>query len=206
MEVGTELNIQIKGANTRFKSELLGKDEGQYLILRMPTLASLGEATSSLFRGNEIIVRYVHKGTAFGFQSRIKYVIFNPIKLVFIEFPKKFENLDIRKKRVDCFLPANIKVSEAIIEGYITNISNDGCQFNVETSNLGNNINNLQVDKKINIGFQLPGVEKELLVTALQKNVKKNAKNVSMGLVFEDMDDDVKVKFQDFYSRAIKEL
>lgn len=203
METGTTLKIQVKGANTRITSELIGIEEGEYLIIKMPPLHTLGDTKTLLYKGTDIVVRYLLKGTVFGFQSVITDLISTPKKLIFIEYPKKFDNYELRtNKRMDCYLPASINISNDIIEGSITDISKEGCQFIVETSKVVNRTMLLQIDNKIDIRFQLPGVEKKLIATAQQKNVKKDKNSVNIGIWFTNMDAEIQTIFYDFLTKA----
>lgn len=203
MNVGTIFRIKIKGAKRRLTSELIGIEEGEYLIIKMPPLHSMDNIANLLYNGTDITVKYVHKGTVFGFQSCILDLIYKPFKLVFIEYPKKIESYDFRgHKRVRCFLPANVKIAEHIIQGCITDIGKAGCLFDIETPKLEKSINLLELDNKISVGFLLPGIEKELTVTAKQRSIKKDNKNASIGIEFVKMDSEVQAKLFDFLSIA----
>lgn len=203
MEIGTILQIQISGTNARIKSELIGIEKKKYLIIKMPPVKALGNTLNTFYKGNDIVIRYLYKGTVFGFQTQIVNTIFDPAKLIFVKYPKKFENYELRNnKRIDCYLPAGIKISDNTIEGRITDISREGCQFIVETSKIINSVKILQIEAEIGVCFQLPGVEKEFIITAQQKNIKRDRNNVNIGLWFINMDADVQAKFYGFLSQA----
>ena len=112
----------------------MGIEDGKYLIAKLPPLHTMKNVSNLLVNGNEIAVKYTYKGTIFGFQSRIIDLIHKPFKLVLIEYSDKIDSYDFRgNKRVECLLPANIKIAEQIIEGSITDISRAGCLFAIET-------------------------------------------------------------------------
>ncbi len=164
---------------------------------------TLGNIRSMFYKGNDIIIRYLYKGTVFGFKTQIVDIIFDPTKLVFVEYPKKLENYELRNnKRIACYLPASVIISDNTIEGCITDISRDGCQFIVETSKIINSIKLLQIEGEIVVRFQLPGAEKEFILKAQQKNVKRDRNNVNIGIWFTDMKADVQAKFCAFLSQA----
>ncbi len=203
MNIGVILRLQIKGAKRRLSSELIGIEDGKYLIVKMPPLHTMENVSTLFIKGNEIAVKYMYKGTIFGFQSKIIDLIYNPFKLVFIEYPEKIESYDFRgNKRVECFLPANIRVAERKIEGCITDISKAGCLFDIETPELEDSINLLEINNEICVGFHLPGVEEELGVTAKQRSIKKDAENVRIGIEFVKMDSEVQAKLFEFLSMA----
>ncbi len=201
MHIGTTLKIQLEGSQSRLTSELIGVDEGKYLIINMPPIQSMGNAAGSIYKGGTIVVRYVHKGTVFGFKSRITHFITTPVKLIFIDYPKKIENQNLRAhKRIDCYLPANAKIADNTVEGTVTDLSKEGCLFTAKRMNIEKSADQLQIDNEIGISFQLPGVEEKLDIPGKQKNIKKDRDNVQIGILFSDMGIEVQEKLYDFLS------
>lgn len=199
LNIGITFRMHLKGVKRRLSSELIGIEDGKYLIVKIPPMHTMYNISSLLHNGNDVAVKYMYKGTIFGFQSKIIDLIYNPFKLVFIEYPEKIESFDFREhKRVECFLPANIRIAEHKIEGCITDISKAGCLFDIETPKLEDSINLLELNKEICVGFHLPGVEEELRVTAKQGSIKKDAENVRIGIEFVNMDSTVQSKLFDF--------
>ena len=205
MEVGFTLKIQFKDADTRLTSELVGKSDGKYLIIKMPPIHVMGDTYELIYKGNEVIIRYLQNGTIFGFKSRIKDFILSPEKLIFLEYPKKIENHELRtNKRIDCFLPANIGTKDClgIIRGSIIDISKEGCSFSVEALKTQAKINLLDINSTIVVNFQIPGVENELTTEAIVKNIKKDKDKINVGFWFINMDNEVQAKFFDFLLTA----
>jgi c-di-GMP-binding flagellar brake protein YcgR len=203
MKLGTTLNIQIKGSQSRLTSEVIGVVEGEYLIIRMPPLNSTGDTSNLPSEGNTVIVRYLYEGTVFSFKSRISHFITAPGKLIFIEYPEKIENQNLRAhKRIDCYLPANIKVADNTIGVAISDISRGGCEVTVEKLKIENSPGLLGVDNEIGVSFKLPGVEKILTATGKQKYIKKDKDNVHIGILFSDLGIEVQEILYDFLSTA----
>ncbi len=203
MKVGTTLNIRIAGSQRRLTSEVIGVVEGKYLIIRMPPLQSMGDVTRVLYNGKTIIIRYLHKGTVFSFKSRISHFITAPGKLIFIDYPEKIENQNLRAhKRIDCYLPANVKVADNTIGVTIADISRGGCKVTVEKLKIENSSGLLEVDNEIGVSFQLPGVEKMLTATGKEKYIKEDTDNVSIGVEFNNMDNETQERLYGFLSTA----
>jgi c-di-GMP-binding flagellar brake protein YcgR len=204
MKIGATLKLQIGGTDARLTSELIGVEEDKYLIIRMPPVPSVGTVSnllSLLYKGNTVVVRYLHKGTIFGFKSCIYHVITDPVKLIFLEYPKKVEDYNLRAhRRVDCYLPASVGVAGNTIEGAITDISREGCHFTVEKSKVKRLI--LQIDKEVDISFQLPGVGEKLTIAAKQKTIKKDKNSINIGVEFINMDNKTEERIYDFLSTA----
>ncbi len=204
MEIRTTLKIQIEGTKIRMTSELIGVETGEYLVIKMPTVQFAGNLSSLLYKGNSIIIRYLHKGTIFGFKSHISHVITNPAKLIFIEYPKRIESHDLRAhKRLDCYLPANAKIMGNKIVGTITDVSREGCHFIIDTEKAKvENSLILQVGNEIGVSFQLPGASAKLTVTGKQKNIKKDRDSVNIGVEFNSMDIETQERLHDFLATA----
>ena len=203
MYIGTILRIQIEGTRRRLSCELIGVEDGKYLIVKMPSLHIMESVSNLLVNGNEITAKYMHKGTMFGFQSTIIDLIQKPFKLVFIKYPDKTDSYDVRgNKRVECFLPASLKIAEQILEGSITDISRAGCLFTIDTDEHESLINMLKLSNDIKTGFYLPGISEELSADADQKSIKIDTDGSSVGIEFVEMDASVKTKLIDFLAKA----
>ena len=205
MKIGATLKLQIGGTDARLTSELIGVEEDKYLIIRMPPIPSVSTVSnflSLLYKGNTVVVRYMHKGTLFGFKSCVYHFMVDPVKLIFLEYPKKVEDHNLRAhRRVNCYLPASVGVAGNTMEGAITDISREGCHFTVEKSKVKGRLI-LQVDKGIDISFQLPGVGKKLTIAAKQKTIKKDKNNINIGVEFINMDNKTEERLYDFLSTA----
>ena len=202
MEIGTTLKVQIEGTKSRMTSELIGVETGEYLVIKMPSVQFMGSLSSLLYRGNSIIIRYMQKGTIFGFKSHISHVITNPAKLIFIEYPKRIESHDLRgHKRLDCYLPANVRIMNSTIAGTITDVSKEGCHFIIEKAKVENSLI-LQIGNEIGVSFQLPGVAEKLTVAGKQKNIKKDRDSVNIGIEFNSMDIETQERLYGFLATA----
>jgi c-di-GMP-binding flagellar brake protein YcgR len=202
MQIGTTLEIQIEKTDPRLTCELFAVEEGKFLIIKMSPFQSLQNATRLVHKGTSIAVRYMHEGTVFGFKSLILHFMVEPAKLIFIKYPDEIESYDLRvHKRIYCYLPANVRIADKAIEGTIIDISKEGCQFSVKNAKAENSLK-LHVDNEISVSFQLPGVEKELIIAGEQKNIKKDRDSVSIGIKFSNMNIEVQEKLYDFLSKA----
>lgn len=203
IETGITLRIDIENGNDSISCVLIGIEEKKYLIVRTPPLHTLGKSSDLLINGNEIYVKYVYKGTIYGFHSKIIDHIYKPFKLLFIEYPERIESYDFRgNKRVECYLPAFIKISGQNIEGSINDISKAGCLFDLKLPELEKFKNLLESNEEIIINFQLPGIEDTLNVTAKHRSLKKEPKKARIGIEFVYMESNDKAKLTDFLAKA----
>jgi c-di-GMP-binding flagellar brake protein YcgR len=202
MKVGIELEIQIEGVKGRLKGELIAVEEDKFLIIKLPSFQSLGNAAKLTYAGTNIIIRYIHDGTMFGFKSSVLHFMFEPIRLVFIKCPKKIESQDLRThKRISCYLPANVIIIDQKIEGAIIDISRNGCYFTTNKAKVENN-QILQVGNEISVIFYLPGEAEELTIAGKQKTTKTDKDSVNIGIEFDNMSIKVEEKLYGFLLTA----
>ncbi len=203
MEIGMTLRIEIEGDEEVIACVLIGIENEKYLIFRTPPLHALDNSSYPLNKEKEIYVKYVHKGTIFGFQSKVIDSIYEPYKLLFVEYPEKIESYDFRgNKRVECCLPAFIRIADRRIEGSITDISKAGCLFENKISEFEKCKNLFESNKEIDIVFQLPGIKEALSAKAKQRSTKTNKSMAMIGIEFVYMENKDKTKLFDFLSKA----
>ncbi len=207
MNIGTKLNIEFIEKKMRLSSKLVGIEEDKYIIIKIPSMLT---GLDILNKGNGIIVKYLEKGTAFVFTSYILQLISSPEMLLFVEYPKKIEDHNIRdKQRLDCYLPAHIipdgGSGKYDIEGAVTDISKGGCKFIALKESLRDNDIQLEIDSEVLISFNLPGLEQPLTATMLAKNkyFSKSVDSLNIGFRFTKMDEKVKTKLVYFLSSVV---
>lgn len=203
MDVGIKLEIQFKGGGTQLTSELTGVEDDKYLMIKWPTVDPKVDASNLIRKGNTVFVKYLHEGVEFSFQSHILEVISNPAKLIFIKYPENTEVNVLREhRRIDCYLPASVRIADNKIKGAITNISKIGVLFVAEIPADDNTINQLETCNEIGLTFQLPGVQSELTITVKLRNITKDKDKVRMGIEYGKMDVEIQTKLFDFLSTA----
>jgi len=203
MDVGTKLEIQFKGGGTQLTSELTGVEDDKYLMIKWPTVDPKVDASNLIRKGNTVFVKYLHEGVGFSFQSHILEVISNPAKLIFIKYPENTEVNVLREhRRIDCYLPASVRIADNKIKGAITNISRIGVLFVAEIPADDNTINQLETSNEIGLTFQLPGMQRELTMTVKLRNITKGKDKVLMGIEYGKMDVEIQTKLFGFLSTA----
>ncbi len=205
MDIGINFRVEIEGYEESISCVLIGIENGKYLIIRTPPLHTLGNASRSLIKEQEIYVKYVYKGTISGFQSKIIDNIYEPFKLLFIEYPEKIECYDFRgNRRVECYLPAFVRILERRIEGSITDISKAGCLLDIKMPDFEDCKNLFDNNEEIDIVFQLPGINEALSANSKHRSLKEETDKVRIGIEFVYMENRDKTKLMDFLLKANK--
>ncbi|KGJ97353.1 flagellar brake domain-containing protein [Colwellia psychrerythraea] len=192
LQPGKSLDLQINHPiSLRLKLPLIGYELGKYIILKYPKGASTSEYNDVLIEGNVLIVRYLmegNKGECFAFRSSIKSITQYPEKMLFIEYPKKIENRQLRlQQRTSIHLPAVIMLEDSKdnkttkINGIIGDISAKGCGFTFKTKSV-----NAKVNKRdIYVCLQSP-LDGEVKISARVCNSRNDQGVVSVGIQFID--------------------
>jgi len=205
IEPGTQLQMEIEGVEYRFKSTLVGMEPDKYLIIKTPMAPPSISIQVKLFRGSQIVVRYLDRGTVFGFQTKLIEAISTPVRLLFIECPRVIEHYDLRShERIDCFLPAKIRSRDKDKQGTILDISEKGCRFLIKALK-GEKLPSLRTDEQISLRCQFPGIEGEYVVSGKVKNIRRDEQEMALGIEFQETDPQVQNIIAQYIS-TIREL
>ncbi|MEA2108680.1 MAG: flagellar brake protein [Pseudomonadota bacterium] len=200
IDLGTPLQVQLEKMPDRFKSVLVGVDPGQYMIIHQP----LAENAKAIFvPGKTIVVRFLHRGSVYGFQAEIICVVEVPAALLLIKYPAKIEDHNLRNhKRVDCYLPSHLLVGKMTFNSRIIDLSKGGCQVALEISEMEGISNPMDVDQQVNLSFCLPGLVDELNLEGVVKKILNDKNQIKIGLKFNEIEAKYKAKFYEFLAHA----
>jgi len=110
---GGLIDLEIKNpVKLRIKARLVGYELGSYIILKHPDPQHMSSYQDVFSKGNVVIARYIlegDKGQCFAFASTIVCVTNVPKKFIFLSYPQKIENRELRShQRVATYFPASI--------------------------------------------------------------------------------------------------
>lgn len=193
--VGTQLQLEIEGVSTRQKSVLVGMVSDKCLIVEASFANNI---KNRLFQGNKIVVRFIYEGTVFGFESELIKAIFDPIKLLFISYPKIIARHELRsQKRFESFLPSDLSIKNKNYRGVILDINERGCRCLVTPLQDGN-LPNVMISQGLTIKFQLPGVEDKVEISGIVKNFKRDINELHLGIQFDNISQIVQNKINQY--------
>jgi c-di-GMP-binding flagellar brake protein YcgR len=210
LDVGSQLTIDLKSRLNKIKASYVGMAHGEYLIIKIDTLHAPQNIHSSLHKGYPLTIRYLSKGKVYGFHTAILHVIFNPDKLIFIDYPNKIEEQNIRsQKRVTCSFNSKVSFEDIEFKGIIVDISKNGCKFTTiadeksDNELIGKNLNDFAIKcsltpEKIKLGMKLPGSKNEISITCKQRNLSKDTNYATLGLEFTSMSEEDSIILYDY--------
>lgn len=134
LQMGSILSMESEDGEFQFKVCLVGVEKHHSVITTLPARSSLPKNASyeSVFReGRTLELKTIHEGQVVAFESRTSG--FYEDRLFIGTFPEMIETRQLRRDtRFPCALSCDVRFSDKVSYGVITNISNGGCQLTVK--------------------------------------------------------------------------
>ena len=197
-DFGTEMQLEIDGVASRLRTQLIGVDGDRCLIVKTPTMSQIGGINVKLFAGNRVVVRYIFRGSVYGFETAIIEAITSPLRLLFLAYPKVVTVRNIRSNpRVSTTLPASLKAGEATIECTVTDISVSGCQLEFRRDKLPEGVG-LDVESEVDLTLKLPGIADDFKLRGRLKSQRKDERKLEAGISFGELEDSVQLAIDSY--------
>jgi len=185
IELGSPLSIQIAGMDQYYESILVGLESPAYLIVQMPWIVDVG---SHFEEGNCFLVRYFCLGNAYEFRSTVLASIVKPFRLIFLSYPDTVVSLNLRKsRRISCYIPAVAEFEGRQVKGVISDISREGCKFNIKVPP-GLKPLQIHVVEDVRLSFTVLGIGGIQHFQGKVRNTHQNGKRIALGIELEDVD------------------
>jgi hypothetical protein len=186
IELGTKLLLEIEDVNMPVNSIFVGLKANEYFIASQPSSYSM--IKHKLFRGNPMVIKYLHNGTVYAFPTKIIEIIDKPVQLILFLYPKFLQSQSIRSyRRNDCLIPAKIMMNGLEREGIIKDLSEEGCGCSFKYH--VNQKYRLKTGAGITLYCQFPGKEGNIELTGVIQNIRKEGANEIIGIKFENLSD-----------------
>jgi c-di-GMP-binding flagellar brake protein YcgR len=191
---GIELNMQIEGMEEKFKSNLIGIEAPNYLMIRMQIP---NRFRSQVDKGTTFLVRYVYMGNLYGFRTKSLGSIEKPYKITFLSYPDKVESLNIRKaQRVSCYIPSTLELDKMQFRGLVMEISRSGTRFAVNTGT--DIVNMIKLNDPVKISFPLLGFDGMHTFKGIIKSIISDTAGISFGIQFEAVKPSLEVMIESY--------
>lgn len=184
IELGTKLLLEIEDVNMPVNSIFVGLKANEFFIASQPSSYSM--IKHKLFRGNPMVIKYLHNGTVYAFPTKIIDIIDKPVPLILFVYPKFLQSQTIRSyRRNDCLIPARIIVNNTEKNGIIKDLSEEGCGCSFRYQ--PNSKIRLKTAGSIILHCQFPGIEGEIDLSCVIQNIRKEGANEIIGMKFESL-------------------
>ncbi|WP_022668541.1 flagellar brake domain-containing protein [Desulfospira joergensenii] len=184
IEIGTEVYLDITGVSFSVSSIFVGLLENEFMIITLPK--RFKSVQNKLYPGNKMIVKYLHEGSLYAFQTSVIEMITDPIRALAIEYPKIVQKQELRVvKRNSVVIPGRVELKKNHLPVVVFDISKKGCCFKYIDDKKNNFI--FREGDLLRIFCQFPGVESELGAMAYIRNIRREKRQISIGTEFSDM-------------------
>lgn len=202
--LGTELLVEIVSLKLRTKSVLVGMEHSGYLIMKLSSQDFEAGLSGEKIRESPLVVRYLFRGSVYGFKTQLLRMIAEPARLAFVSYPTKIEEFNVRNTpRYECILPAETRVGADPVELVIVDISHRGCRCAVKASTVPDRealYSFVDIDREVSLLIHLPGADERLSVKGKIRNINKDRDRVIFGVLFDDMESEADETLNRFIS------
>ncbi|ADK83613.1 type IV pilus assembly PilZ [Desulfarculus baarsii DSM 2075] len=184
--LGDRLLLRLEAIEGFLKTDLVGLAQDQYLIVDMP---KGGPAIRNKFyEGTTVLVRYLHAGAIFAFQSNVLGTTDKPVKLVFLSYPQIVSRQELRREaRMECYLSAAADLGQGqLINGAVLDISPSGCRFAAKFKGRPA----VEIGGEVIIGMKLSDGEKARRCAGTLRSLSQSNGMAFLGVQFRDLDED----------------
>ncbi|MCP4713639.1 MAG: flagellar brake protein [Deltaproteobacteria bacterium] len=189
---GSSLQLEVEGCSVFLQSECIGMEREQYIIISAPR--PFESFQHKLYPGSYLFVKYVHSGIVYSFQTRVMESIARPVRLLFLEYPKRVRPQDLRNhKRVSCYMPALIGCDDDEAIGAVMDINKKGCRCRVAHDGSAQ-LTGLNIRDAVQVNVSFPGDDDALALCGTITNMRKTGVETDFGMHFSGVSlDDEKV-------------
>ncbi len=183
IDIGTQVYLEIDGVNFSVTSIFIGLLTNEFMIVTLPKRYK--SVKNKLFPDNKMVVKYLHEGSVYAFQTTVIEIMTTPIRALAIEYPKVVQKRELRVvKRNHVVIPGRVEAKQTEFSVVINDISKKGCRFKY-IENKGN-MSPLREGDIMRVYCQFPGVSDETGVMARVRNVSRDKDQLLVGAEFQD--------------------
>lgn len=181
---GHPVSLQLPGEERGCRVTVLGVKSGEFIILKTPAVL-----VARLNSDNEdpVLIRFEDDGTIYGFEAAVLSVLKHPLPLLFVAYPKTFEEHPLRRHpRIKCLVPTVIESPDFVSPGHICDMSMGGCRIVASLESVRGN--SLEYGDYVDICLPMDGLRIEKLSCQVRAHKLENG-SVNLGLAFHEGND-----------------
>jgi len=194
--IGTKISINSFNREDRLWSFFVGLEHQKYIVARLPSKKpNLRE---------QVTVRYLKGSMACGFTSTVTGMIEKPYPLLFLEYPKCIDVLELRNsERVFCFIDVAVFWDGDEGTGKITDISRNGCKISLEPAST-KKLSGISLNDEIFCQFRLAELEDDKFTKGYVRHSSLADDRLTLGIELEDTPETLQEAIES-YIKSIKE-
>lgn len=198
--LGADLVVKFPGRPQGYRGKIIGFDPYDYLAANVRLPSAVRKALT--YKGT-VVIKYVHEGTVYGFESVVLNHITRPAPLLFFEYPDTIEKLDLRKSsRTNCNIDGTLHSTDGDYDCLVVNASETGCRLSVAVKSR-DPLTMTQVDDDMVVSFAL-GSLGSLKLPICVKNIETSGGVMLLGCMFVDIQEDEQQRITAYVERIAK--
>ncbi len=179
IDIGTKVYLEIDGVTFSVTSIFIGLLKDEFLLITLPK--KYKSVQSKLYAGNRMVVKYLHGGSVYAFQTSVIEMITDPIRALALEYPRIVQHRELRNnKRRSVVIPGRVEAKKVDFPIIVNDVSQKGCQF------MHQDKVTLREGDVLRIFCRFPGVSDETGAMACVRNVRREGSTLSIGAEFQD--------------------
>lgn len=183
LSLGKDVVVRIPDVEQSYRGKIVGYDPYDYIIasVRMPSAVR-----KELPYGGMLILKYILRGTVYGFRTTVQNTVSSPTSLIFFNYPDVVEKIDLRRaQRNNCNIDGMLHTIEGDFECMVVNVSETGCKISAQAGTR-DMLKNTKVDDTMVVSMSL-GTRGMLKVPVAVRNMTLKKGIIYMGCMFLDI-------------------
>ncbi len=172
LEMGLDLTMKLRG--DKHEATVRGWKSGEFILIDCPAVST---GNLKIAPDTAVVIRLINKGFVLSCSTTVMSVLKQPINLVIIEFPIRYEKMGIRKfPRLDVCLPALFNdLSASTPEA--KNVRHKATTLDISLGGaLIASQQKLETSQRIALSIKLSATDKITNIVSVVKNQQKNKK------------------------------
>lgn len=166
---------QVQIDDAKYSSVFRGHFSPDYFLMDIPAIKG---NIKYIPHDCPIIIRFVHKGMAYGFEAALIRMYTKPHIICVMEYPEKMKSIHLRKSlRLNVFLASRLRTERLTVDGAITDLSEGGCLYSTAQAGIG-------IGEKCFLESDLPNGEKIERLVCQARSLQKSGNKTVIGLDF----------------------
>jgi len=184
---------QIQLYDEKMFSTFRGSKKPDYAIIDIPTA---GGKPVYISPNAILLVRFLAKGSVYGFKTGLIKTYSKPSPVCAIEYPASIKTVNLRKsRRITTLLPATIETENGSFAGAFIDLSEGGGLF----STLGMENKTIKAGSECIVSVTLPSGEKVEKLQSHLCSIKKREGKTLVGLCFDHNGESHSLTLQSYY-------
>ena len=197
VSLGKDVVVRIPDVDQSYRGKIVGYSPFDYLIasVRLPS-----STRRQVIRDGQVIIKYIHQGTVYGFKTYVHNAITSPTSLIFFDYPSVIEKFELRRDtRTECNMDATLQIGTAEHECLVVNLSSTGCKISARAGTRAP-ISAIEVDDTMAVLIN-PGSVGILKLPIAIRNVARKQGFLTLGTMFLDLNNKEEERIHNYIER-----